>query len=66
METPLQIDQTLLQEALSLSNYSTANALVEAALIEYIQRRKQLQVLELFGTIEYEEDYNYKQQRQTR
>lgn len=64
MVTPLQIDQTLLQEALALSNYPTANALIEAALREYIQRRKQLKVLELFGTIDYEEDYKYKQQRQ--
>jgi hypothetical protein len=64
MVTPLQIDQTLLQEALALSNHPTATALIEAALREYIQRRKQLKVLELFGTIEYEEEYNYKQQRQ--
>ena len=66
MVTTLQIDDTLLQEALSLSNYPTTAALIEAALREYIQRRKQLKVLELFGTIDYEEDYNYKQQRQTR
>lgn len=65
METSLQIDQYLLQEALSLSNHPTATALIEAALREYIQRRKQLQVMELFGTIDYEEDYNYKQQRKT-
>ncbi|MFB2979825.1 type II toxin-antitoxin system VapB family antitoxin [Microseira sp. BLCC-F43] len=60
-----QIDETLLQEALALSNHPTATPLIEAALREYIQRRKQLKVLELFGTIDYEEDYNYKQQRQT-
>jgi hypothetical protein len=65
MVTPFQIDQTLLQEALALSNYPTATALIEAALREYIQRRKQLKILELFGTIDYEEEYNYKQQRQT-
>jgi hypothetical protein len=65
MTTPLQIDQTLLQEALALSNHPTATALIEAALREYIQRRKQLKILELFGTIDYEEEYNYKQQRQT-
>jgi hypothetical protein len=65
MTTPLQIDQTLLQEALALSNHPTATALIEAALREYIQRRKQLTILELFGTIDYEEEYNYKQQRQT-
>ncbi|MFE1744593.1 type II toxin-antitoxin system VapB family antitoxin [Coleofasciculus sp. H7-2] len=65
MVTPLQIDQILLQEALALSSHPTATALIEAALREYIQRRKQLKVLELFGTIDYEEEYNYKQQRQT-
>jgi hypothetical protein len=64
MITPLQIDQTLLQEAFALSNHPIATALIEAALREYIQRRKQLQILELFGTIDYDEDYNYKQQRQ--
>jgi hypothetical protein len=64
MITPLQIDETLLQEALAVSDHPTATALIEAALREYIQRRKQLKVLELFGTIDYEEEYNYKQQRQ--
>ena len=65
MVTPLQIDETLLQEALALCNHPTATALIESALREYIQRRKQMQVVELFGTIDYDEDYNYKQQRQT-
>jgi metal-responsive CopG/Arc/MetJ family transcriptional regulator len=64
MLAPIQIDQNLLQEALALSNHPTATALIEAALREYIQRRQQMKVLELFGTIDYEEDYNYKQQRQ--
>jgi hypothetical protein len=36
---------------------------VEEALQEYVQRRKQLKIIELFGTIEYEDDYDYKQQR---
>ena len=64
MATNLQIDETLLQEALALGNHQSSGAVIEAALREYIQRRKQLKVLELFGTIDYDEDYNYKQQRQ--
>jgi hypothetical protein len=64
MVIPLEIDHTLLQEALALSNHPTATALIEAALREYIQRRKHLKILELFGTIDYEEEYNYKQQQQ--
>jgi Arc/MetJ family transcription regulator len=63
MTTNFEIDQTLLQEAFTLSDYQTEQAVVEAALREYVQRRKQLKVLELFGTIDYDPEYDYKQQR---
>jgi hypothetical protein len=36
---------------------------VTAALDEYIRRRKQIQILDLFGTIDYPEDYDYKANR---
>jgi Bacterial antitoxin of type II TA system, VapB len=62
--TPLNIDEALLQEALTLDDQTTVDALVETALREYIQRRKRLKALDLFGTIDYDEDYDYKQQRQ--
>ncbi|GAX39295.1 alanyl-tRNA synthetase [Tolypothrix sp. NIES-4075] len=39
--------------------------MVEQALREYVQRRKQQMIVDLFGTIDYEEDYTYKEQRQT-
>ncbi|MDJ0702355.1 MAG: type II toxin-antitoxin system VapB family antitoxin [Leptolyngbyaceae cyanobacterium MO_188.B28] len=64
MATSLNIDDALLQEALELDNQITDDALVEIALREYIQRRKRLKVLDLFGAIDYESDYDYKQQRQ--
>ncbi len=64
MASNLQIDDRLLQEALALSEHRTKRAVVEAALQEYVQHRKQLNVLELFGCIDYEEDYDYKKQRQ--
>lgn len=60
----LEIDEKLLEEALALSWHSTENKLIEEALREYIQRRKQQKVFELFETIDYEEEYDYKQQRQ--
>ncbi len=60
----VQIDKALIQEALVISNQQTERDVVEQALREYVQRRKHLKVLELFGTIDYNEDYNYKQQRQ--
>lgn len=64
MAVPLNINEDLVQEALALGDQKTVDALVETALCEYIQRRKRLKVLDLFGTIDYDENYNYKQQRQ--
>lgn len=63
MATNLEIDNDLIQEALKLGGHRTKRAVVEEALQEYVRRRKQLQIIELFGTIEYENDYDYKQQR---
>ncbi len=63
MITQFNINDTLLQEALALDDQITVDALVETALREYIQRRKRLKVLDLFGTIDYDPDYDYKQQR---
>ncbi len=65
MTTNLEIDDNLIKEALELGGHPTKDAVVEEALQEYVQRRKQLKILELFGTIEYEDDYDYKQQRRS-
>ena len=64
MATNLQIENDLIEEALKLGEHRTKRAVVEEALREYVQRRKQLKVLKLFGTIEYDDDYDYKKQRQ--
>jgi hypothetical protein len=63
MATNLQIDESLMQEALELGRHKTKRAVVEEALQEYVMRRKQLQIVDLFGTIDYEEAYDYKAQR---
>lgn len=64
MATNLDIDNELIREALQLGGHRTKRAVVEEALHEYVQRRKQLKITELFGTIEYDDDYDYKKQRQ--
>jgi Arc/MetJ family transcription regulator len=61
MATNLEIDENLIKEALELGGHPTQYAVVEEALREYVQRRKQLKILELFGMIEYDDDYDYKQ-----
>jgi Arc/MetJ family transcription regulator len=63
MTANLEVDENLIQEALELGNQLTKRAVVEEALREYVQRRKQLKIFELFGTIEYDNDYDYNQQR---
>ncbi len=64
MINTVQINENLLQEALALSDNLNTKSLIETALLEYIQRRKQLKIIELFGNIDYEENYDYKQQRE--
>jgi Arc/MetJ family transcription regulator len=63
MATNLAIDDRLLDEALKLGGRGTKKATVTEALEEYIQRRKQLRVLELFGKIDFDPRYDYKRAR---
>jgi len=63
MPTNLAIDDKLIEEALIVGQHRTKKAVVTEALHEYIQRRKQVKIIDLFGTIEYESDYKYKEQR---
>ena len=63
MPTNLAIDDRLLNEALRVGGHRTKRATVTEALEEYVQRRKQLGILELTGKIDYYPDYNYKRER---
>lgn len=63
MTKSVAIDETLLKEAQELGHHKNSKEAVIAALKEYIQRNKQMAVIELFGQIEYQEDYNYKTYR---
>jgi len=63
MATNLAIRDDLITEAKRLGGHSTKKAAVTQALKEYIQRRKMLEIKNLFGTIDYDSDYDYKKQR---
>lgn len=63
MATNLALDDKLINEALSLGKHKTKKAVVTQALQEYIQRKKQLEILNIFNSIEYENNYDYKEQR---
>ena len=63
MATNLAIDPELLEAAHKIGAHRTKKATVTEALEEYIQRREQRRILELFGSVDYEPDYDYKKQR---
>jgi hypothetical protein len=63
MPTNLAIDDRLIVEAQKLGRHRTKKDAVTAALDEYIQRRKQQDILPLFGTIEFDRHYDYKKER---
>jgi putative antitoxin of VapBC-like toxin-antitoxin system len=63
MPTNLALDDRLIQEAQHLGGHRTKKEAVTAALDEYIQRRKQQQIISLFGTIDYDPAYDYKRAR---
>ena len=66
MPTNLAIDDKLIEEAREIGGHRTKRAVVTEALQEYIHRRKQLQMLNLLGRIDYDPDYDYKRQRKKR
>lgn len=63
MATNLALDDKLIEAALKTGRHKTKKAVVTAALEEYIQRREQQKIIGLFGTIDYIDDYDYKEQR---
>ena len=63
MPTNLALDDNLINEARRIGNHATKREAVTAALDEYIRRRKQLEILEHFGTIDYDPTYDYKKVR---
>ena len=66
MHTNIDIDQELLKEALELGHVKTKKAVVHDALAEYVRARKQRRVVELFGKIDFDPDYDYKALRRAR
>ncbi len=63
MATNLDIDPRLLERAVELGGERTKTAAVTRALEEYIARRQQPRVLELFGSLDWDRDHDYKVER---
>ena len=63
MATNLEIDPDLLETALAVSGEKTKKAAVTKALTEFIARREQKRIAELFGRLEWDSEYDYKRER---
>ena len=63
MATNLDIDPDLLDRALAVSGERTKKATVTVALEELIARREQRKLVELFGTLDWDEGYDNKAER---
>jgi len=63
MAINLAINDSLLNKALEIGGYKSKKATVNAALEEFIKRRDAKELIKIFGTIEYEESYDYKKMR---
>ena len=63
MATNLGIDPDLLERALAIGGERTKKATVNRALKEFIVRRSQERLLDLFGTLDRDGDYDYKDER---
>jgi len=63
MPANLAIDEELLERARIIGKHKTKKAVVTEALNEYIERRNQQKITELFGTMVYEPGFDYKTHR---
>jgi Arc/MetJ family transcription regulator len=63
MATNLAIDDRLIEEARRLGVHKTKKEAVTTALEEYIQHRKQQQILKDFGSVDFDPEYDYKAER---
>ena len=63
MATNLDLDPDLLDRALSISGERTKKAAVTRALQEFIARREQARVEELFAQLEWDPHFDYKAER---
>jgi Arc/MetJ family transcription regulator len=65
MQITLNLDESLLAEALQLTKFSTQEELMNLALQELVRSRRKKNLLDLAGQIRFTEDFDYKAMRET-
>ncbi|MFM7354907.1 MAG: type II toxin-antitoxin system VapB family antitoxin [Microcystis aeruginosa] len=65
MQITLNLDESLLKEAFQLTNLTTQEELMNLALQEFVKSRRQKNLLDLAGQIQFAPDFDYKALRGT-
>jgi Arc/MetJ family transcription regulator len=65
MQVILNLDESLLNEACQLTNLASQEDLVNLALQELVRSRRKKNLLDLAGQIQFVEDFDHKDLRQT-
>jgi Arc/MetJ family transcription regulator len=61
--TNLDIDQDLLEQTVKAWGFKTKKEAVNTALSELLKKKKRLELVEMFGKVDYRPDYDYKKLR---
>ena len=64
--TTLNIDEKLLAATLKAFGFKSKHEAVNAALSELLKKKKRMELVEMFGKVEYYPDYDYKKLRTRR
>jgi len=63
MVITVRLDEQVVTKAVELGKHPTKKAAVTEALQEYIEHQQQRDIFDMFGTVEYDPNYDYKEQR---
>ena len=63
MATNLAIDDKLILQAVKIGHHKTKKEAVTTALKEYITHKQQAEIITMFGTVDFDEKYDYKKAR---
>ena len=66
MTTHLAVDDRLIEEACRIGRHKTRKGAVTAALRAYVERLRQREIVDLFGTIDFDPAWDHKVARRLR
>jgi len=66
MHTNIDIDKELLDKVVERGRFRTKREAVNTALAEFLRTKSREDIIELFGTIDFDPEYDYKAERRAR